>query len=115
MPKEPFIPVLYAATFENIFTTLAVGRAVQCSDGKFFQFCESILLLEVYIFRNFMCVQNKSKIKVSLKSNIQRIQKNPKNISSLYPIVYPTMKVHARPVASGGAGGPVPPTFWQIS
>ena len=57
--------------------------AGQCSDGKIFQFCESILLLEVYFFRNFMCVQNKSKIKVSLKSNIQRIQKNPKHINSL--------------------------------
>ena len=49
MPKEPFVPVLYAATFENIFTILWL-LAGQCSDGKFFPFCESILLLRCIFF-----------------------------------------------------------------
>ena len=63
MPKEPFVPVLYAATFENIFTTLAVGRAVQW--WKILSILWKYPTFGGVYFSKFH-VQNKSKIKVSL-------------------------------------------------
>ena len=47
MPKESFVPVLYAATFENIFTTLAVVSFSSCQRNliKTFQIEAMIALI----------------------------------------------------------------------
>ena len=66
MPKESFVPVLYAATFENIFTTLAVvsfsswlyGFIKFIYSEKVTKFCEIFTLHLSYV----VPVKSKEKI-----------------------------------------------------